>query len=344
MARRVVLHVGLMKSGTSYLQQRLFLNRGLLAEQGVLVPGDAWRDQTLAVQDALGRLTVPPRARDRWPRLLGQVAGHDGDVVISVELLGPVAPAKIAGIVEAFGGTPVHVIVTARDLGRVVPAMWQERLKNGGTSGWREYVDALTEGNESGRGFWWQQGAARIVRNWADAVGPERVTVVTVPAPGAEPGLLWSRFCAAAAILGDGCAEVAPANTSLDVASAVVLRAMNTALAERGGIDPDYQLMLKFRLAKDVMGSRAGGRPIGFEPPAWLTERAAVMVAKIREAEVSVVGDLAELRPLAVAGDDPDAVEPADALAAAVDALCGITADFHDRRGGPGPRGRQGRI
>ena len=266
-----------------------------------------------------------------------QVADHDGDAVISVELFGPVAPKRIRGIVDAFGGAPIDVVVTVRDLGRVVPAMWQERLKNGGTLGWREYTAGLTEGSEAARGFWWQQGAARIVRNWADAVGPDRVTVVTVPLPGAEPGLLWSRFCAAADIPGDGCADVAPTNTSLDVASAVVLRAMNAVLAERGGIDPDYQLLLKFRLAKQVMGARTGGRPIGFEPPSWLTERAGEMVAKIRSTGVPVVGDLAELTPLVVAGDDPDAVDATDALAAAVDALCGVTADLYGRRVAPGP-------
>jgi hypothetical protein len=35
----VFFHVGLMKSGTTFLQGRLNANRRLLAEQGVLFPG-----------------------------------------------------------------------------------------------------------------------------------------------------------------------------------------------------------------------------------------------------------------------------------------------------------------
>ena len=335
MAQRVVLHAGLMKSGTSYLQERLFLNRDLLAERGVLVPGRARRDQTLAVQDVLGRNAASPRARGKWQELLEEIRGHAGDAVLSVELLGPVAPERIAGVVGALDA-PVDVVLTVRDLGRVVPAMWQERLKNGGTAGWGEYVEALAGGGRTARGFWWQQGAARIVRNWADAVGAERVSVVTVPLPGAAPGLLWTRFCAAAGVPGEGCAEVPPANTSLDVASAMVLLAMNRVLAERGGIDSDHQLMLKFRLAKQVMGSRSGGRPIGFDPPPWLVDRADAIAAKIGAQGVNVVGDLAELGPLPVAGDDPEDVDAESVLGAAVDALVGITDEYVRRVSGRG--------
>jgi hypothetical protein len=55
MARRVVLHVGAMKSGTSYLQRLLMENRELLGERGVLLPGQSWRDQVRGVVDVLDR-------------------------------------------------------------------------------------------------------------------------------------------------------------------------------------------------------------------------------------------------------------------------------------------------
>lgn len=341
MAQRVVLHAGLMKSGTSYLQERLFANQKLLADRGVLVPGGSWRDQVLAVQDVLGRHRAAPRARGRWAQLLREVRQHEGDAAISMEFLGPVTPARIQDVIEGVG-SPVDVVLTVRDLGRVVPAMWQERLKNGHTPGWREYVDGLAGGGESARAFWREHGAARIVRNWADAVGPEHVTVVTLPLPGSEAGLLWSRFCDAARIPGDECAEVWPANASLDVASAVVLRAVNLTLAERDAVDDEFRLMLKFRLAKKAMAGREGGRPIGFRPPAWLQERAASIVERIGDSGVRVVGDLAELTPMEVVGDDPEEVPADDALGAAVDALCGLATDFYADRVSSSPQSRRG--
>ncbi len=50
-----MLHVGAMKSGTSYLQSRLFANKAELAERGLLLPGSGWGDQVRGVLDVLGR-------------------------------------------------------------------------------------------------------------------------------------------------------------------------------------------------------------------------------------------------------------------------------------------------
>jgi hypothetical protein len=65
------------------------------------------------------------------------------------------------------------------------------------------------------------------------------------------------------------------------------------------------------------------------------------MVEKLQASGVRVVGDLAELRPLAVPGDDPDEVAADDALAAAVDALCGLATTFYGERVSPSPGSRR---
>lgn len=325
MAQRLVLHVGLMKSGTTYLQQRLLANRDVLAGRGVLFPGDSWRDQVLAVSDVLGRKQAGPSAAGRWAWLLDQVAAYDGTVVVSMEFLGPARPERIAEVVSSFGDTPVEVLVTLRDLGRAVPAMWQESLQNGGSFDWATYVGLLHGKRKPAQAFWRQQGMARIVGNWVEAVGADRVTLVTVPRPGAEPGLLWDRFCEAAGIPGEGCAELEPANTSLDAASALVLRELNESLAGDELSPGDYHTVVKFGLAKRVLAGRTGGSSIGFDPPGWLVERSAEIVARLAASGARVVGTLEDLEPVAVRGVDPCDVPGAERLAAAVDALRALT-------------------
>ena len=59
MAERVVLHIGAMKSGTTYIQDRLNANAEALARHGILVP----RRQVLAVLDALGAGQVGNRGQ-----------------------------------------------------------------------------------------------------------------------------------------------------------------------------------------------------------------------------------------------------------------------------------------
>jgi hypothetical protein len=61
-AARVVLHVGLMKSGTSFLQRVLRHNQDLLREQGVLFPSP-WKRQVQAVKDLAAEGTSRPRSR-----------------------------------------------------------------------------------------------------------------------------------------------------------------------------------------------------------------------------------------------------------------------------------------
>jgi hypothetical protein len=322
MARRVVLHVGLMKSGTSYLQWRLHANQDLLATRGVLFPGEKWRDQVLAVSDVLGRKQAGPSANGRWAPFVDEIAAYDGDAVVSMEFLGPARPERIAAVVASFGATPVEVVVTLRDLGRGVPSMWQESLKNGGSFRFGEYVAALPGKRKPARTFWRQQGMGRIVDNWVAAVGHERMSLVTVP-PGSASEVLWSRFCEAAGIDGDGAGEVFFENTSLDAASATVLRGLNERLD--GGLSTgDYGDLVKFGLAKRVLARREGP-PIGFVPGPWLVERSGQIVDRLAASGVRVVGDLAELAPVAVPGIDPDDVPEDDLIAAAVDALSGWT-------------------
>lgn len=204
MASPTVLHVGAMKSGTSSVQDRLCAAHATLARYDVLVPA-SHSDIVLPVLDLLEvrRQGAIPH-EGRWPQLVEKVRAHPGRAVLSQEFLGPARPEKVRRVVEDLGD--VEVVITARDLGRNLPAMWQETLQNGRTWDWAGYVaDARTPGDPvvpggAGRRFWRQQDIARIAARWAEAVGPQRVTMVTVPPPGADPDLLWNRFCEAAGI------------------------------------------------------------------------------------------------------------------------------------------------
>ena len=73
------------------------------------------------------------------------------------------------------------MVVTARDLARVIPAIWQESVQNGHTLPYRTYLDRLSEtgyhgGRSGARGaFWGQQDIARTLRAWQTAVDPEKL-------------------------------------------------------------------------------------------------------------------------------------------------------------------------
>ena len=73
--KRVLLHVGTPKTGTSYLQDVLFRNRELLCEHGILYPADRFDAHFLAALDLM-RLTwggLETQAVGAWDQLAEQV-------------------------------------------------------------------------------------------------------------------------------------------------------------------------------------------------------------------------------------------------------------------------------
>jgi hypothetical protein len=319
MAQRVVFHIGLMKSGTTFIQGRLNTNRERLAGQQVLFPGPTWNRHVRAVSDLLGSGKRKPGS---WNSLVDEINAYDGTAVVSMEYLAPMGRPRIKVLRDAFSDSEVRIAVTVRDLGRSVPAMWQEAVKNRRTWAWDEYVRSVEKGGEPGKRFWRQQDAAKIVARYGSVVGPDHVYVVTVPPPGADPGLLWDRFSEVAGIAPDTWDEAPRANESLGAASTLVMRRLNVATTDLPLAA--YKKRVK-ALAKYVMGGHRGEEePIGFTVPAWLREESARVVAGLRASGAHVVGDLADLEPVDVRGVDPATVGEAAQLEAAVAALDGL--------------------
>jgi len=317
MAQRVVVHIGLMKSGTTFLQGRLTANRRRLAAQGVLFPGPTWRRHVNAVQDLMGHAGHTPGS---WDSICQEINAHPGTAVISMEYLAWAGKRGIRIISESFGDAEIRVVEGVRDLGRTVPAMWQEAVKNRSVRTFAEYVDSIRTEGEAGQRFWRQQDAGRIASRWAEVLGPDRVYVVTLPPPGTPGEVLWDRFSRVAGIAQEPDWDMPTrSNESLGAASALVVRRLNLMTGDlpvKG-----YKRRVK-ALAKHLMpGHRSQEDPIGFTVPDWLRDRADRIRREIVRSGVHVVGDLDDLAPLDVAGVDPDGVDAASQLEAALAAL-----------------------
>lgn len=330
MSQRLVLHVGLMKSGTSFIQSHLFANQDLLRERGVLIPGRQWSDQVQATLDII-------RGEGRsWDRIANEVRAHDGTSVVSMEFLGPARPAVVQRVVAAFPDHVVEVIVTVRDLNRSIAAMWQETIQNGRTWTWPEYVDGLTawrpghrqpdhQPTQAGRTFWRQQNAVRICRTWSDEVGAGRLALVTVPPPGAPRGLLWERFAEVLGTDPDGFVPAPASNESIGAASALALRRLNELLAHAELPFPQGAQLRKKLLAKQVLAARKAAEPsIGLPVASWVRDHADQMRHGLQDLNVRLVGDWDDLEPVDVPGIDPATVSSAEVTEAALAGLSGL--------------------
>jgi hypothetical protein len=338
MSRRVYLHIGAPKTGTTYLQDRLTVNARSLARHGVHVPSTSplvspAMAQFRAALDLLGQDWGgdPGHAEGSWEALVRRVRRRSGTVVISHEILAPATAGHVARVMRDLAGSEVHVVYTARDLGRQLPAAWQESIKQGRRWTYRRFLDQF----EKGRSWFYRAfDVPTVLGTWGAGLPPQHVHVVTVPpvrATDARGDQLWLRMCS---VLGVD-PSWAPvdsdrANASLGIAETQVIRQLNRRMDRAARRESTYDALIRDMLAQEELVKR-GSPPVRLPPERypWVEEQAERWVEWIRGSGVHVVGDVAELRPTPPAAGkawrDPDRVRPKRQLETALDALAAMT-------------------
>src|SRR5262245_40446517 len=125
MAGTVWLHVGCPKTGTGFLQGVVWSNREALRQQGLLLPGTSAHDHYQAsvyVRGAHARRARADHIEETWRRLADEVHRTDRDVLITHEVFAHASAQQAKSTIDALGGAETHVIITARDLARQIPA------------------------------------------------------------------------------------------------------------------------------------------------------------------------------------------------------------------------------
>jgi hypothetical protein len=338
-APAVFLHIGLPKTGTSYLQSALSNSRARLAAEGVLVPGNRRNAHTLEVWDFLGRR---PRGADQsnvsgsWDAMVAAVTAWTGShAVVSSELLSSANDRQVRRAVRSFGPAQVHLVVTVRDLARVIPATWQQELTKGRLWSWEEYVAAVRDPESgpatAGVAFWLRQDLVRVLDVWEAVVPRERIHLVTVPPAGSPPARLLARFAEAVRVdPGWLDVDITPTtgNTSVGMVEAEVLRQLNAGLGGRLN-ERQYTRVVQFAV-KPALQQQANDTPIALstDDHKWVEEQAGALVTTLRSRGHDVIGNLDDLVPPSQSsGLDSTAPSevPSDRLAtAAIAALVGV--------------------
>lgn len=326
----VLLHVGVHKTGTTAIQAALADARPDLRAAGVVYPGRL-QAQHRAALAVLGRPwgwnTRGGAVLDRshFDKLARKTRAANGRVAISSEFFCE-APGDVAAEVgRDLGGERVHVVVTLRNLGRLLPSSWQQYLKYGLTTPYEKWLkDVFAPAGESKNmtpTFWKRHDHGDVLRRWSEAVGPANVTVLVL-----EDVDRSAQFRAFAQLLG-----VAPevlesrmdltSNRSMTAAEAELLVRLNKKVKKELQWD-EYVRFVRRGVALGMVEGREPGRD---EPrlhtPDWAldaaAERGSRAVEVIRSLGVTVLGDL---DALACRVDSTPPVSAAEANVMPVDA------------------------
>ena len=333
---RVVLHVGLPKSGTTFLQQSLRDNAEALADRGVLYPQTDDDVMFRAALDVRGNHKAWGRRRKdvegAWDRLCDRARRHLGTTVVSQELLGAACGRQVDAALSMLKGLDVHLLVTARDPARQLVSEWQEGVKHGRRLTFEEFHHAVIRGDtDAAARYHATQALTGVLDRWGRWLPADHVHVVVAPPRGTDPRVLWTRFATAVGFDASGFpATTSRANETLGVDEVALLRRVNVALDGRLR-QPAYGRLVKHRVAQDLLVGRGSPRPelprAGYD---GLVDLAEGWVKEVDRAGYRVHGRLDDLVPVRPEADHPhpDAASTDGQLGAAVDVLAGLLLDL----------------
>ncbi|WP_340537863.1 hypothetical protein [Nocardioides sp. GXZ039] len=334
--RRILLHVGTPKTGTSYAQDVLFRNRAKLAAAGILYPAERFDAHFLAALDLM-RLPwggLEAQAIGAWDELARQAREHEGTTIISHEILATASRSQVGRALASLGhgsGGPdepeIHVVLSVRDLVRQIPAEWQENVKHRSSITYARFLDQIRDparATRIGSWFWGVQEIPDILDRWAGDLPPERVHLITVPPRGGAPEVLWQRFSEAFDLDGvDLDLETERANPSLGAPETALIRRINRTV-NRELPPADYRPLVRELLAHQTLSQRRDSPRLGLPPDAaaWVEELERSWVAEIDHRGYHVIGDVEELIGTPPGTwSDPDRPLGRDVAAASLDAI-----------------------
>jgi hypothetical protein len=327
--RRVFVHLGTPKSGTTHLQAFLWRNRVTLREQGILYPGASAEDHYRSVRELLELDRSPdgPHHLDTWHSLLEAVDRASHTAVISHELLTFADPRAVHRVAADLSGYELHLIITARDAMRQIPSKWQEDLRNGAHHTFAALLNALRADPPYGAGLALHRilDIPGLIARWP-GVPAERIHLVVNGPPGTPSAVLPTRFLAVLGTTPRGLVPPTDANNAgLSVHGAELLRRINAGHVD-GLTAEQYERLIKRHLGQRTL-TRLPGDPAITVPPElrpWVVAWSTDMVGELGRIGVDVRGDLADLIPRTNPAEpylDPSSLSSDDLLRYALDAM-----------------------
>jgi hypothetical protein len=293
--KTLFLHVGAPKSGSTYLQTRLWANRAELRAQDIQLPGAGWVDHHRAGADLCGRQGGPARAPQlgAWERLVAQVKDDDARVaIISDERLCWATSSQVRRAMRSLAACDVHVIYGVREFAGVLTSAWQQGVKMTSANTLGEWLTRVAGGDY--RWFWKGHHLGSVLTRWN--LPSDRVSFLIVPPTPAEPEELWRRFASIVAAPLDLPRQALGGNQTLGIDETELVRRMYGYVTDGPASFPTKRVMRQV-VSGQVLASRHNVRRIQLPEAcrAFVAHHTARRKQIVASSGCRIVGDTGEL-------------------------------------------------
>jgi hypothetical protein len=303
--KKLIIHPGFHKTGTTALQQALSEVRHELREADFYYPriaGNAhhraaWSviEKTWGWKKRGGRLMAPIE----FQKLENKLRSSKGTSIISSEFFSEASPTQLADMAKRLGQFDVQVIFTWRPLPFMLASSYQQFLKYGlkkSYSEWLESIFAVSGEAKFTPSFWKRNLHGDVVARWVETFGTENVSLVAVNE--SNPTYLYETFAGLAGIPNGILREPVhmQMNRSLTFTEASLLLEINRTYPK--DLDWDsYEIFIRKGNIKALTRSdKHDERDEKILTPEWAIAKAAELnsrnVAQIKSLGIKVVGDL----------------------------------------------------
>ena len=308
MSKKVYLHVGFHKTGTTAIQESLFANSQVLEKLALNYVTGGGKATHKAAWALSGR-TWGWKKRggsktpiSEWEKALRKIKFSKKSSLLSSEFFSELTDKQLARLSKDLRGLNVQIIFTLRPLSKILPSSYQQHLKYGLKASYGEWlVDIFAEPNKSKLtpSFWKRHNHVKVIEKWVKVFGNSNIHLVIVDED--KPEQLYRSFEEILNIPNQTLTSVKSvgSNRSLSYAEISLLLAINKAFpAERSWAD--YELFIRKsaigHLTNELKLTSADEKLL---TPQWAIEKTTGLanesVAGIRAAGIKVYGDLKNL-------------------------------------------------
>ena len=302
--KRLIIHPGFHKSGTTALQESFALNRALLRENGILYPHIgtkahhrvAWAlTQKPWGWSKRGGERTPPKV---WEKMVDRIkSAKEETVILSSEFFSELDGEKIRKIRSEIKGRDIQILFTLRPLAKLLPSSYQQYLKYGITVEYEDWLHAILDKPGESKvspTFWKRHSHGKVVARWVDIFGKSNVTLLIVNE--AQPTFLFdevNKFLG----LPTGTINAAPSgsNRSLTMEEISLLLSLNSQFPKEREWE-EYENFIRAGYIKELTDHvPAAQEKARLLTPQWAIDKANELGRSIKNelvaSEVTIIGD-----------------------------------------------------
>jgi hypothetical protein len=307
--KKVVIHAGFHKTGTTALQHSLQASTELLKTAGYRYPivdqGTSQSGSVLALAkrgwgwQARGSKVIPKRV---WTKLVKQVRSGQDNIILSSEFFSELDESQIQEIKAAFAGLECQIVFTMRAFDKLFPSTYQQALKSGSAYSYEAWLERTVTDyfGEQKTGFWKRNRHAQVISRWMEIFGAENVTVIT--ADESNPALLFERFSELLNLPAGSLNPVADSglNRSLLLDEIYLLRAINKNVPKSRNWNA-YMTFIRRGTFEQITATPAAKVSAAEKlrtPKAYakkIEQIAALEMAELKALDLRVLGDIRDL-------------------------------------------------